>query len=242
MGLFVIVVIGISAGLIYAVMMGSLSLESFASPSQSSGAFMTGHVEAVIYDQAGHIVAYRQADNAIVQHGMAMLIDALFLNGSQASVCTVGPGNCHINTTITHLTYGKVGYMSIGNNTGGAAPAYNNRDLACPLETASIATCTGANGQQNTARAACTRVLSEIRNTTSTGVGAGPNAQINVTAIATFLGSNCNSIAIQEAGIWNRPSITATNDHMFARNTFGSVTLTSTDSLELTWKFTFTDT
>lgn len=230
-----IAVISISAGSIYAVM-GGLTLNSFASPSPTSGAFMTGHVEAVVQDQAGHIIAYRQADNAIVSHGMAMIIDALFLNGSQAAACGA---SCHINTTIAHLSYGKVGYMSIGNNTGGGAPAWNNVNLACALETANIANCGAGNGQQNTPRASCTRVLSEIRNTTSENVGGF--ARINVTAIATFLGTNCNSIAIQEAGIWNRPNLAATNDHMFARNTFGSVTLTNTDSLELTWKFTFTD-
>jgi hypothetical protein len=43
--------------------------------------------------------------------------------------------------------------------------------------------------------------------------------------------------------MWNNsttPAVAPTGQ-MFARNTFGAVTLTSTDSLELTWRFTFTD-
>ena len=45
---------------------------------------------------------------------------------------------------------------------------------------------------------------------------------------------------IQEAAIYNNQTVGAGGE-MFARNTFGSVDLTASDSLELTWRFTFTD-
>ena len=220
-----IAVLGISAGFIYAVM-GSITLESFGTPSPNSGTFMTGHVDVVVRDQGGNIVAYRQADNAIVSHGMALIIDSLFLNASDAAALST-----HINTTNVNGEdlYSKVGWMSIGNSS--TVPAWEDTNLGCALETAG--SCGG------TSRPSCVRVLSDIDNQTSTGVGAGPNAQINVTAIATFDGVDCFSNTIQEAGIWNHPTVNT--GHMFARNTFGSVTLTTTDSLELTWKFTFTD-
>lgn len=220
-----IAVIGISAGSIYAVM-GGVTLQSFGTPSPNSGAFMTGHVDVVVRDQGGNIIAYRQADNAIVAHGMALIIDSLFLNASAA-----GAGSTHVNKTNINYDsgYTRVGWMSIGNSS--TVPAWDNTNLGCALETAG--TCGGVS------RAACVRELSRVDNQTSTGVGAGPNAQINVTAIATFDGVDCFSNTIQEAGIWNNPTVNT--GHMFARNIFGSVTLTTTDSLELTWKFTFTD-
>ena len=220
-----IAVLGISAGSIYAVM-GGITIQSFGTPSPTSGTFMTGHVDVVVRDQGGNIVAYRQADNAIVSHGMALIIDSLFLNASDAAALST-----HINTTNVNGEdlYSKVGWMSIGNSS--TVPAWEDTNLGCALETA--VSCGGTN------RAACVRELSRVNNQSATAVGAGPNAQINVTAIATFDGLDCFSNTIQEAGIWNHPTVNT--GHMFARNTFGSVTLTTTDSLELTWKFTFTD-
>src|SRR3972149_8356547 len=93
-GLFMIAVISISAGSIYAVM-GVLTLDSFNSPSSpTSGALMTGHVTAVAYDKAGNIIAYRQAGNAIVADALTILIDQLFNNATDAAA-----GSSHVNRT-----------------------------------------------------------------------------------------------------------------------------------------------
>ena len=232
-----IAIISISAGSIYAVM-GGLTLESFnSSPTSTSGALMTGHVTAVAYDKAGNIIAYRQADNAIVANGLTILIDQLFNNATDAAA-----GSSHVNRTnvLGEGAYTKIGWMSIGNQS--TAPVWNDANLRCALETASIANCGAGNGQLNTAQAGCIRQNSEIDNATAQNFGPSGGAEINVTAIATFDGAVCNSINIQEAGIWNHPTGSPVTGHMFARNTFGSVTLTTTDSLELTWKFTFSDT
>jgi len=64
---------------------------------------------------------------------------------------------------------------------------------------------------------------------------------ITVTATATFSaadGSNCETSGIVEAGLFNDVSA----GELYARNTFGTVTLGSGDSLALTWTLTFTDT
>lgn len=225
-----IAVLGISAGSIYAVM-GGVTLQSFGTPSPASGTYMTGHVDVVVRDQGGNIVAYRQADNAIVAHGMAIIIDQVFNNATGADAGAVGSNHANTTNVLSEAPYTKVGWMSIGNSS--TTPAWTDTNLGCALETAG--SCGGIN------RGTCLRVLSDIDNQTATGVGAGPNAQINVTAIATFAGVDCFSNTIQEAGIWNHPTGNPVSGNMFARNIFGSVTLTTTDSLELTWKFTFTD-
>jgi hypothetical protein len=231
-GLIMIAVLGISAGSIYAVM-GGITLQSFGTPSQTSGALMTGHVDVVVRDQGGNIIAYRQADNAIVAHGMAIIIDSVFNNATGTDAGAAGSTHANTTNVLSEGLYTKVGWMSIGNFS--TAPQWNNTNLACALETA------GACVPAGTSRPTCVRVLSDIDNQTATGPGGDNNekAQINVTAIATFAGTDCFSNTIQEAGIWNHPTVNT--GHMFARNTFGSVTLTTTDSLELTWKFTFSD-
>jgi len=198
-------------------------------PLSGSGAFMTGHVQAIVTDESGNIIAYRQADNAIVLGGMNIIASQVFHNG--------GGGN------LTNSTEGPVGWMNIGNNSGGSAVLAVDTELDCPLEFASQARCGVANGQEDTPRALCVGETSAIG--TSTGrdyLGPGGSAQVNVTAVSTFDGAQCSSIAISEAAMWNNATNTGGDfGQMFARNTFGAVTLTTTDSLELTWRFTFTD-
>jgi hypothetical protein len=216
----------------------------------TSGALMTGNVEVVKRDGAGNIVAYRQGDNHIVLGGMEIIARQVFGN--------LGGGN-NTNSTGFNTTHnfggGVVQYMEIGNGTGetsvdckagGGGPilGYNNVTLECPLYIQ-------AQGDP------CLRELAVINRFNATEQPPAPSdaAQLNITAVATFSGATPNSCAadnIGEAGIWTNASVgpayyinnTApqlSGNIMFARNTFGTVNLSTSDSLELTWKFTFTD-
>jgi len=214
----------------------------------TSGALMTGNVQVVKTDGAGNIVAYRQGDNHIVLGGMEIIARQVFGN--------LGGGN-NTNSTGYNTTHnfggGVVQYMEIGNGTNagdctsvGTNPVlgFDNKTLECPLYLVN----TGD---------PCLRVLSVINRFNATEQPPAPSdaAQLNMTAVATFSGATPNSCAadnIGEAGIWtngtNAPSLytnqTAEDfigNVMFARNTFGTVNLSESDSLELTWKFTFTD-
>ena len=72
-----------------------------------------------------------------------------------------------------------------------------------------------------------------------TAVDAGGNlAQISVNGTATFSGSDCAALSIDEAGVFTAGGASA---DMFARNTFNDVDLESSDSLTLNWDFVFTD-
>jgi len=231
----------------------------------TSGAFMTANVEVVQRDNAGNILAYRQGDNHIVLGGMEIIARQVF--GQKNSGCL----DCNNTNTSgfdvgLNRNYGGgvVQYMEIGNGTrasvaglddfcgrgasgGLGAPAlgFDNNTLECPLYLVDNA------GDE------CLRELAEISrfNATERPGGATDQAQLNMTAVATFSGANPNSCAadnIGEAGLWTNASVgpafhvnhTAnqlTDNVMFARNTFGTVNLSTSDSLELTWKFTFTD-
>ena len=221
-----------------------------------SGAMLVGNVEVVKRDGEGNIVAYRQGDNHIVLGGMEIIARQVFGNG---------PGSNNTNSSGFEAPFnyggGVVQYMEIGNGTNdnsvgciidsGNDPVlgFDNYTLECPLGLIS-------NGFDVDR---CLRVQAVINrfNATEQPPGGTDAAQLNLTAVATFSGAAPNSCAAQnigEAGIWNNPTggptyhgvnhtDTAVLDGnvMFARNTFGTVNLSSSDSLELTWKFTFTD-
>ena len=233
-GVIMIAIVAISVGVI------TLNLDQFTGFNgvQKSGSLMVSNVEALVKDEAGNIIAYRQGDNHIVASGMVILAQQTF-----------GPGNGgasnNTNATDPASIGGQVRYMSIGNGNGTGAClgvagspilGWFNETLECPIST-------------------CARQAAIIyrHDPTNPSGGAGPasHAQLNVTAIATFAGSaGCNGNSIDEAGIWQNstklgnpawPNPAPNDNRMFARNTFGSVNLSTSDSLELTWRFTFTD-
>ena len=233
----IVALIAVSAGATFAVSQ-NIALQSlgYNTPSPESGAFMTGHVEAIVRDNDGVIKAYRQADNAIVTVGLESLADQLFFEYYDSGAGLIAGQNNHTNST-----GGRFGYMNIGNRTD-AADALDT-GLKCALLTAGSNGCAPGGASESSNRGACVGVTSKIWNTQAVKRSDTGAAQINVTAIATFDGTDCYSNAIREAALWNNSTspAPAPKGQMFARNTFGSVTLTTTDSLELTWRFTFTD-
>lgn len=225
-----IALVAISVGATYALT-SNTGLLNDNNPNQVSGTLMLGHIDAVVHDEAGNIVAYRQSDNEIVNGGMEVLADQLFLSYLENGNPLVAGQNNH-----TNATGGAFGWMNIGNSSV-PAPSGTDTGLNCPLLRADSAGCPAG----GIARPLCVGVFDEVWNTEAALKGGA--SQINVTVISTFDGANCESRDIQEAAMWNNATSPATPPagQMFARNTFGSVTLTNTDSLELTWRFTFTD-
>lgn len=219
-------------------------------PLDAGGAMLTGHVKVTQIDGDGNIIAYRQSDNHIVKEGMEIIMAQVFRG---------------INTTLNYPDNAinglpnPVQYMQIG--TGGEHRLlHNNSDIAVairpPIHTlyctqrvsATITNTSSAHGYHTSAG-----VCNDTTNMC--------NAQMNVTAVASFLGSaGCNANSIDEAGIYENTngtggtsgtvrgmyqSGTFTNPlnggYMFARNTFGAVNLGMLDTLQLQWEFTFTD-
>ena len=234
-GVIMIAIIAISAG---ALTLNLAQFTGFNGGAQKSGAMMLSNVEAVVMDEAGNIIAYRQGDNHIVESGMIVLAQQTFGPGN-----VIGGSN-NTNATDPDNIGGQVRFMEIGNGNGTGncgAPftagspilGWANETLECP-----IVTC---------ARQEAIMHRHNVTNVGTTGINS--HAQINVTAIATFAGSlGCNGLSIDEAGIWTNttsgpayPALAPIDNRMFARNTFGSVNLSPSDSLELTWRFTFTD-
>jgi hypothetical protein len=200
-------------------------------PSSTAGAMLTGNVKVFQYDKDGNIIAYRQTDNHIVKTGMEVIMAQVF-----GGINTTANYPAAVTLGLPH----PIRYMQIG--TGGEDRLlHNNTDVSIAI-------------------ASCVRQLATITNTTAQGAHkypaacAEPNcsAQMNVTAVASFLGSaSCNVNSIDEAGIFDNSTTTTVGQHglfdgdgggyMFARNNFGSVNLGALDTLQLQWEFTFTD-
>jgi hypothetical protein len=230
-----------------------------------SGPLLVSNIEVVKKDAAGNIIAYRQGGNHITASGMEIIARQVF--GPGANPVVGSPQGDEGPTVSNNTNYtgpsgeggwgGRVQWMEIGNGTGssdavggrdcatlGGGPdlGWNNETLECPISVVQT----------------CPRVKAVIHRFNATvdpspSDPSDPAAQINMTAVATFAGAvgqanGCDTSNIGEAGIWTNATagpqffdLREQGNNMFARNTFGTVNLSDSDSLELTWKFTFTD-
>jgi len=245
-GVMILAIIAVSG---IAIFTNSDTLFSTADTSVSTvghSALMVSNVEAIQRDGAGNIIAYRQGGNHIVLGGMELIARQVFGSGGGNNTNTTGidpTGNFNYGA-------GLVEHMSIGNGSdggdcttvgGGVNLGFDNMTLECPLYILA----------QNCLRQ--TAVINRFNATEDPTPPGSDSAQINITAVATFSGAGPNSCAAQnigEAGIWQNltggpgfyaPDGPETDNIMFARNQFGTVNLSTSDSLELTWRFTFTD-
>ncbi len=261
-GLLMVTIVAISVGLTYVTVSGvtEVSIDKVA-----TGSLLTGNVQVRLMDEDGDVKAYRQSDNHITVTGLEILTSQLF---NDTRTKAVGAGGASYNDVESWKNFtdyvvtgptpkvpgsntgGAIKFMNIGN--GSAALAYDDRKLDRQIFDTNQRPAGG-----------CDRIVANIRNSTEPFVNGTTGfdrarqipshanlAQINVTAVATFDGAQCFATIIHEAGIWTDSNQSAVGNPqpgqanagwMFARNTFGDVTLTENDSLELTWTFTFTD-
>ena len=94
-------IVAVSIGATYAL---SQTTDNF--DVQKSGANILGHVEVIVSDENGFVKAYRQSDNAIVKHGMAIIASQVFSD--------------------FNYTSGTVGHMEIGTGGETAAAPYQS--------------------------------------------------------------------------------------------------------------------
>ena len=183
--------------------------------SQVAGALLTGNVKVTQLDEAGNIIAYRQSDNHIVAKGMKIIMGQVFNGVNETYAVPV--------RSVTHMQIGDG-----GENVYATALRWNDTALASPLG------------------GGCTRQLTTIDNSSGVIPHKAPSscapatacfARFNVTLESSFSGATCGVASIDEAGVFTD----STGGLMFARNTFGSVTLNMLDTLQLNWEFTFTD-
>jgi len=181
-----------------------------ANLSSSSGMVM-GHVTATAINGDGEIFAYRQSDNAIVEHGMEMIASQLF-EGINGTVGTYGIGA----TGVSPVDAIGIGTSGVGAKSDDTSITENTcQNVTLPLGWTA--------GTVNVTRA----------------YSLGGVALIGVNGSAQFGPSAAcgGGATYQEAGAFDND----TSGKMFARNTFNSVTLGNPDSLIINWNFQFND-
>jgi hypothetical protein len=213
-------------------LMQILNVDNVSAPHQHQGALLTGNVKVTQFDGDGNIIAYRQSDNHIVLSGMETIMAQLFGNMNSTAKMP------NLTSDLVH----PVRFMQIGTN-GERRLLANDTSIQAPIascirQLATFDNATGVDGPAHNQPVGCDNAAIACA------------AQMNVTATASFLGSaSCNVASIDEAGIFNNATSDTTpgdaagdgGGQMFARNTFGSVTLMMLDTLQLDWEFTFTD-
>jgi len=214
-----------SIGGTFAVVTGfDLTLDT-GKNSAPSGALLTGNVKVTHYDGDGQVIGYRQSDNHIVFHGMEIIMGQVFNGMNESYAVPVRP--------VSHMEIGLAGDPLNWNE----ALRWNDTDLVDPVIITNPLCVRVAAVTDNVTQGNSHKWSSSCHGTQGFSSTNPCSAQMNVTARATFSGMQCAAVAIDEAGIFNDP----VGGLMFARNTFGSVTLNNADSLALDWEFTFTD-
>ena len=203
----------------------TIDLFGYDTPSPTgAAAFVVGNVKVTQFDGDGNVIAYRTGQNHIVETGMEVIMGQIFNTVNETFATPSRP--------INSMAIGDLGEWRL---------LYNDTDMRNPI---------------SGALPACARViLASVVNSTASGGGPSvtwgpefdpgscvvPNcaAQMNITASASFSGMQCATASIDEAGIYTNEVLGS--GVMFARNTFGEVTLNMLDTLQLDWEFTFTD-
>jgi hypothetical protein len=192
---------------------------------ETVSALLVGNVKVTQFDGDGNIIAVRQGSNNIVETGMEVIMGQVFNTVNDTYAIPSRP--------VSYMAIGTLGEWRVLYNDTTMRNAAVNSDAACvrvPLT--GVVNSTASGGGPSTTWGP----------EPSPGSCSAPNcaAQMNITASASFIGADCAIASIDEAGIFTGGPANNTGV-MFARNTFGEVTLNPLDTLQLDWEFTFTD-
>ena len=213
---------------------GAFSDQTIAKSTIPATGMLMGQVMIEAHDENGEMIAYRLGDNEVVDGGEQCILRMLFATAADG---TGGPSTSTGiagNTVCTGALTGAWNVIAIGVGTdmhnnavdGLGVPAI--ADLYSGLETECNAL---VNVGLNTcdAQAGLVRAIATTKSWEN-GTAATPT-QIVLAKTFTSLGS----AVITESGLFN--STTISTGGMLAHKTFGAVSLTSGDSITVTWTF-----
>jgi len=221
-------IVGLVAAI--AVLSGAMGLSvtgAFSDPklmtSNAATGFLIGHVEIEATNANGELFAYRQSDNAVVDDGEQCILKLLFgtsgmtNDGRGEYLATSSDGS--LTDTVgacTGILTGAWDIIAIGEGT--TAPA----DTDVILETEYTA--------DGLDRAVATT------KTWTNGTGA---TTTKIVLKNTFTSTSGDTESVTESGLFN--STVVAGSGMLAHQTFTAVSLTSGDSITVTWTFTVGD-
>ena len=218
---------------------GAFSDQTIAQSTIPATGMLMGQVMIEAHNENGELIAYRLGDNQVVDGGEQCILRMLF--GTAAD----GTGGPSTNTALTAANVckgaltgawnviavgvGTSGHATGDDNTGlsnsAIADVYSGLEIECSAILAS-----GANSKSCAAQAGLIRATATTK-TWFNGSAANPT---RIVLAKTFTSGTVASIT--ESGLFN--STTISSGGMLAHKTFGAVSLTSGDSITVTWTFT----
>ena len=193
---------------------------------QSPTGLMMGHMVIEAHDEAGNLIAYRATDNEVVDDGEQCILKLLFAttNGNKA---TAGRGEYTSTGACTGALRQAWDIIGIGTTTTAAA----DTNVHLGNDTSGTFTYTPSNGN-NDGMPGLERGVA----TTKTWTNGTGSTTTKIELSKTFTNLSTNNAAIAESGLFN--STTVAGSGMLAHKAFSAVTLTTNDSITITWTFT----
>ena len=209
-------------------MTGAFSDQEFMTASSKNVAvgLMTGHLEIEARHADGELYAYRQTDNEVVDDGEQCILKMLFATtGNVAN--SDGRGEYTTTGACTGALTGAWDIIGIGTTTTSAT----DTNVYLGNDTSGTFTYTPTNGN-NDGMPGLERGVA----TTKTWTNGTADTTTKIELSKTFTNLSTNNAAIAESGLFN--STTAAGSGMLAHKEFSAVTLTTNDSITITWTFT----
>lgn len=179
---------------------------------------MMGHLTVEAHDDAGNLIAYRASDNEVVDDGEQCILKLLFATSGTSEA---GRGEYASTGACTGVLTNAWDVIGIG-TTGTAA-----NDVNVILGNDTTSGTNNASGMPGLERGVAT---------TKTWTNGTGNTTTKIELSKTFTNLSTNNAAIAESGLFN--STTAQGSGMLAHKEFSAVTLTTNDSITITWTFT----
>ena len=217
---------------------GAFSDQTIAKSTIPATGMLMGQVMIEAHDENGEMIAYRLGDNEVVDGGEQCILRMLFATAAD------GTGGPSANTALTAANVckgaltGAWNVIAIGvgvtdhddaSGLGDSAVAdlYSGLEIECNANVNSGGT--GADAKTCAAQAGLIRATA----TTKTWQNGTSDTETQIVLAKTF--TSLGSAVITESGLFNSTSIGSGG--MLAHKTFGAVSLTSGDSITVTWTF-----
>ena len=219
---------------------GAFSDQTIAKSTIPATGMLMGQVMIEAHDENGEMIAYRLGDNEVVDGGEQCILRMLFgtaadgSGGPSASTAITGNTVCTGALTgawnVIAIGVGVTDHdSSVGTGLGLSANADKYSGLEMECNAAANSGGVGADAKSCAAQAGLIRATA----TTKTWQNGTSDTETQIVLAKTF--TSLGSAVITESGLFNSTNI-ATGG-MLAHKTFGAVSLTSGDSITVTWTF-----
>ena len=185
---------------------------------QSPTGLMMGHLTIEAHDGEGNLIAYRASDNEVVDDGEQCILKMLFATTGSAQD---GRGEYTSTGACTGALTGAWDVIGIGTTATAAA------DTNVILGNDTTSGTNNASGMPGLERGVAT---------TKTWTNGTGSTTTKIELSKTFTNLSTNNAVIAESGLFN--STTVAGSGMLAHKEFSAVTLTTNDSITITWTFT----